>query len=158
RGGRAMKKRIAIDPPMSEARRDRVERQLFAQLAAVRITDRADAAIPPPRKNRHTFAFAFAGVAVALTLLFFITRDGDGGGTVTSPSRVVTPGGGSSQFPVPGALIEAKSDRVVEWQQGADGTMTITLRRGAVDCDVEPRKGKPPFRVVAGDVKVTVVG
>ena len=150
--------KIEVEPPVTEARRDRVERQLFAQLAAVRLTDRADAVIPRPRRNRLAIGVACACAAAAL--LYLATRDGEhrGGGPVASPSRVVTPVGGSSQVSVPGARLDAKSDTNFVWQEGSDGSLTIMLERGAVDCDVDPRKGKAPFRVIAGEVKVTVVG
>src|SRR5215831_12026950 len=129
-----MKKRIVVDPPVSEARRDRVERQLFAQLAAVRIHDRADAVIPRVRRRRLAIGLAFAAAAAAV--LFLITRGGgDRGGTEQSPSRVVTLPGNSSQFTVPGAVIITESDTIIEWRQGADGSITIELERGAVDCD-----------------------
>ena len=91
-------KKIVVDPPMSESRRTRVEQQLFQQLAAVRVADRADAVIPPARKNRNGYVFAFAAVAAAAAILLFITRDGGGGQTVAPPSRVVTPIGGETRF------------------------------------------------------------
>jgi len=154
-----MNKRIVVDPPVSEARRERVERQLFAQLAAVRITDRADAVIPPPRKSRLGIGLAFASVAVAAALVLLITRGGERGGTVESPSRVVTPVGMTSQLNIPGhALVDVMSNTSVEWQVGADGSVTLKLERGAVDCDVEPRHGRGPFVVIAKDMKVIVVG
>jgi hypothetical protein len=70
----------------------------------------------------------------------------------------MTPVGGRSTVGVPGAYLTALSNTSFEWVAGADGAMTITLDHGAVDCQVEPRKGKPPFRVIAGDITVTVVG
>jgi hypothetical protein len=36
--------------------------------------------------------------------------------------------------------------------------VVITLDRGAIDCEVTPRRGRPPFIVRAGDVTVRVVG
>src|SRR6266536_535230 len=135
-------KRINVDPPVSEARRERVERQLFAQLAAVRVADRADAVIPAAKKSRSGFALAFAGLAVAaVAILLFITRDGEPGGqTASSPSRVVTPVGAETQFTIGHeAVVVAKRDTSVEWQRGSDGSITLTLERGAVDCEVEPR-------------------
>jgi outer membrane protein assembly factor BamD (BamD/ComL family) len=77
---------------------------------------------------------------------------------LASPSRVVTPVGGTSQFTVPGALIEARSDTSVEVQHGSDGSTTLVVARGAIECDVEHRDHRPPFRVLAGDVTVEVVG
>jgi hypothetical protein len=153
-------KRIVVDPPVSEARRERVERQLFQQLAAVRVADRAEAVIPRPKKSRTSYWFAFAGVAAAaLVLVLLTTRDGGPGGTVNSPSRVVTPVGGETTFMIGrDAVVGAKSDTSVELLQGRDGSITLTLERGAVDCQVEPRHGRPPFKVISGDVTVIVVG
>ncbi|HEY5952148.1 MAG TPA: FecR domain-containing protein [Kofleriaceae bacterium] len=151
-------KRIVVDPPVNEARRERVERQLFQQLAAVRVADRAEAVIPRPKKSRTPMWFGLAAVAAAAIVLF-ATRDGDPGGAVVSPSRVVTPVGNETQFMIGReAVVVAKSDTSVEWLQGNDGSITLTLQRGAVDCQVEPRHGRPPFKVVSGDVTVIVVG
>jgi hypothetical protein len=153
-------KRIVVDPPVSEARRDRVERQLFAQLAAVRVADRAEAVIPRPKRRRGGLAFAFAGLAAAaLAVVLVTTRESGPVGATAAPSRVVTPLGGESRFTIGReAIIDAKSDTSVEWQQAGDGAITLMLERGAVDCQVEPRGNRPPFRVVAGDVMVVVVG
>lgn len=153
-------KRIEVDPPVSEARRERVERQLFAQLAAVRVADRAEAVIPPAKRSRVGFAWLAASIAAALALGVLITRDDQPEGqTALSPSRVVTPVGGESRFMIGReAVIDAKSDTSVEWQQTRDGGITLALERGSVDCQVEPRIGRPPFRVLSGDVTVVVVG
>ncbi|HEY5925373.1 MAG TPA: FecR domain-containing protein [Kofleriaceae bacterium] len=152
--------RIGVDPPVSEARRARVEQQLFQQLAAVRVADRAEAVIPPVKKSR-TGWYAFAGaVAAAAAIVLFITRDGEPGThRGPSPSRVVTPLGGESRFMIgTEAVVDAKSDTSVLWQHGRDGSITLTLERGTVDCQVEPRAGRPPFKVLSGDVTVVVVG
>jgi hypothetical protein len=152
-------KRIVVDPPVSEARRERVERQLFQQLAAVRVADRAEAVIPRPKKSRTSYWVAAAFAAAALVLILLTTRDGGPGGLVASPSRVVTPVDGETTFMIGrDAVIGAKSDTSVEWQQGGDGSITLTLERGAVDCQVEPRHARPPFKVISGDVTVVVVG
>jgi hypothetical protein len=156
-----MKNRIIIDPPTSDARRERVERKLFEQLAAVRVVERAEAVIPPARQRRLPLALAFAGVAAAAVIAIVLaTRNEPAPATaqLPSPSRIVTPVGGTSQFTVPGALIDARSDTSVEVQHGPDGAITLVLARGAVECDVEPRHGRPPFRVLAGEVTVEVVG
>jgi hypothetical protein len=50
------------------------------------------------------------------------------------------------------------ADTTVAVRQGLDGSVTLELARGAVDCDVEPRADRPPFRVKAGAVTVTVIG
>lgn len=151
-------KRIVVEPPTSDARRERVERKLFEQLAAVRMVERAEAVIPPSRKSRVPL-FAFSGLAAAAVLAFVLFGRGDQTVQVPqSPSRVVTPAGGTTQFTVPGALIDARSDTSVEVQYGTNGAITLILSRGAIECDVEHRENRPPFRVLAGDVMVEVVG
>lgn len=140
-------------------RRERVEKKLFAQLAAVELAERVDAVLPPPRKSRMPYVMGVAALAAAvLALVLFMRRDEAPVREVATPSRVVTPVGGESRFFVGDAVIDAKSDTSVEVQHGEDGAITLVLDRGAVDCDVEPRHGRPPFRVIAGDVKVEVVG
>jgi transmembrane sensor len=74
-----------------------------------------------------------------------------------APSLVVTPAGGSSRFTIDDALIEAGSDTSVEVATDSSGGVTLSLARGTIECDVAPRHGHP-FRVVAGDVTVDVVG
>ena len=36
--------------------------------------------------------------------------------------------------------------------------IVVTLDRGRVECDVAPRRGRPPFVVLAGGVEVRVIG
>lgn len=156
-------KRIVVDPPHSEARRDRVERELFERLAAVRTVDRADAVIPRETRRRAPLVLAAAGLAAAAAVAIIVAARDPAPATpvttpVASPSRIVTPVGGTSQLELPGALVEARSDTSVEIQHGEAGAITLVIARGAVECDVEPRHGRPPFRVLAGDTTVEVVG
>jgi TolA-binding protein len=152
--------RIHVDPPSPDTRRERIEKKLFARLAAVEMAERVDAVLPPPRRSRMPYAFAGAALAAAIVaIVLFAVREPGTNEVVASPSRVVTPVGGESRFVIEGvAVIDAKSDTNVEVQHGADGAITLVLARGAVDCDVEPRHGRPPFRVLAGRVEVEVVG
>ena len=149
---------IVVDVPMSEARRDRVEREVFARLDAMRDVDHANQ-IAPVRRSRRLpiFAAGFAFVAAAASVVFLVSREAPPA-QPSSPSLVVTPAGGSSRFTVGDAVIDAGSDTSVEVKQDANGTTTLTLARGSVDCDVMPRPNRAPFRVVSGDVTVEVVG
>ncbi|MGE5184565.1 MAG: FecR domain-containing protein [Acidobacteriota bacterium] len=159
-------RRIVVEPPTSDARRERVERKVFDQLAAVRALDRSDAVLLPeqPRPSRARWMFAGAAVAVAaaVAVVLFATR-GSGSAPVdaeaqATPSRVVTPPGGTSRFTVGDeAVVDAGNDTSVEVQR-AGGGITLVLARGSVDCDVAPRAGRAPFRVVAGELSVEVVG
>jgi hypothetical protein len=150
-------KRITVDPPQSDARRDRVERQVFAKLQTMRVADRADAVIPPTRMRGWLVASAFAAAA-ALAVALFVHSPEVRVAEREVPSQITTPVGGTSQFTVGDAVMVAASDTSVEVKHGSDGGITLVLARGSVDCDVAPRNGRPPFHVIAGDVAVEVVG
>jgi FecR protein len=150
-------KRITVDPPQSDARRDRVERQVFAKLQTMRVADRADAAIPPTRMRGWLVASAFAA-AGALAVALFVHSPEVQVAEREVPSQITTPVGGTSQFTVGDAVMVAASDTSVEVKHGDDGGITLVLARGSVDCDVAPRNGRPPFHVLAGDIAVEVVG
>ncbi len=150
--------RIRIPVPAGDERR--VEREVFGQLAAMRSVDRAEAYAPRRRTPWFVFAIPAACVAaVAIVLVMFVGRGrGEAPSTVSGePSIVVTPVGGSSRFTVGDAIIDAGGDTSVEVQKSGDG-VTLVLQRGTVDCDVAPREGRAPFRVIGGNVQVEVVG
>ncbi len=149
--------RIVVDPPARDAHREQIERDVFAKLAAIDAAERADRAVPARPRWRHVLAMggALAAAAAAVVLL---VRGGDREPPAAAPSLVVTPVGGTSRFTVGDAVIDAGSDTSVEVRPGEAGAVTLVLARGSVDCDVAPRGNRPPFRVIAGDVTVTVVG
>ena len=158
--------KIEVDPPTNEVRRDRIERQVFAQLANMRAVERADAAVPeaPAHHNQRPWLFGAigAGIAAAVALVVVATKPEHPAPVMiveeTTPSRIVTPVGGESQFTVGDAVIVATSDTSIDVKRAEDGGITLVVARGAVDCDVAPRKNRPPFHVIAGDVFVEVVG
>jgi hypothetical protein len=151
-------KQIVVDVPMSEARRERVEREVFARLDAMRDVDHANHIAPIVRSRRlPLIAAGFAFVAATASVLFLVSREAPRP-QPTSPSLVVTPEGGTSRFTVGDAVIDAGSDTSVEVKQDQNGTTTLFLARGSVDCDVMPRPNRAPFRVISGDVTVEVVG
>jgi FecR protein len=150
-------KQIVVDAPVSDARRDRVEREVFARLDAMRDVDHANQIAPVlPKRTPMIAATAFAFVAAA-SVVFLVSRETPPARPST-PSSVVTPSDSTSTFTVGDAVIEAGKDTSVEVKQDPNGTTTLTLVRGSVDCDVMPRSNRAPFRVVAGDVTVEVVG
>jgi hypothetical protein len=150
-------KPIHVEVPTSEARRERVEREVFARLDAMRDIDHSNAIAPVRVRRPMLLAAGFVAVAAAASLFFVVTRNTPAP-QPTTPSLVVTPAGGSSRFTVGDSVIDAGSDTSVEVKQDKNGTTTLTLARGSVDCDVMPRPNRPPFRVIAGDVTVEVVG
>ena len=150
-------KQIVVEVPTSEARRDRVEREVFARLDAMRDVDHANQIAPVRNRRLPIIAAGFAFAAAAASVIFLVAREAPPS-RPSSPSLVVTPAGGSSRFTVGDAVIDAGSDTSVEVKQDPNGTTTLLLGRGTVDCDVMPRPNRAPFRVVAGDVTVEVVG
>ncbi|HEX4454748.1 MAG TPA: FecR family protein [Kofleriaceae bacterium] len=149
--------RLSIDVPKSEARRDRIVSTVLSRVAVMRATDRAEAATAEPR-SRVRLALGLAAVAAAAIAAIVVLLPARMHAPASSPSLVVTPVGGSSRFTVGDAMIDAGPDTSVEVQTDADGAVTLALARGSVECDVAPRAGRPPFRVIAGDVAVEVVG
>src|SRR5947208_4766297 len=119
--------RIRVEPPSPDTRRERVEKKLFARLAAVELAERVDAVLPPPRANRMPYVFGAVALAAAavLAVVVFSRHDNPPAHEVASPSRVVTPINGESRFIVGDAVIDAKSDTSVEVEHGADGAITL---------------------------------
>ncbi len=151
--------RIVVEVPASDSRREQIERRVFEQLAALRIADRVDAAVARPRRRMWPVWVTVGGFAAAcIVLVLLLGRREPAVPVASSPSLVQTPAGGSTRFTVGDAVIDAGSDTSVMVQQDPIGGVTLVLARGSVDCEVEPRHGRPPFRVVAGDVTVAVVG
>lgn len=144
---------IHVDVPPGD--RQKVEREVFAQLAAMRMIDRAET-VNPQRRGWLGYGLA-AAVAAAAVIGFVVMRETKPAEPRT-PSLVVTPVGGTSRFTVDEAVIDAGSDTSVQVASADDNATVLLLARGSVDCEVAPRNGRPPFRVVAGDVTVEVVG
>jgi hypothetical protein len=152
--------KITVDPPQSDARRDRVERTVFGELQRMRLAERADAAsaaISTTRVRGWLVAAAFASAAALAVALFVHTSDVQIAEREV-PSQITTPVGGTSQFTVGDAVMVAGGDTSVEVKHGDDGGITLVLARGSVDCDVAPRNGRPPFHVISGNIAVEVVG
>ncbi len=150
---------IDFDPISTDARRDKSERAVLARLAAIQALGESDAVIASPPRWRWALVGVGAAALAAALVLFLVSRRGH---EVThlaeAPSLIVTPVGGSSRFTVADAVIDAGGDTSVEVKREAGGATALLLARGSVDCDVAPKPGRAPFRVLAGDVTVEVVG
>jgi hypothetical protein len=154
--------KIVVDVPLSEARRDRVEREVFARLDAMRDVDLVNEIAPtrgPVWRKLPMIAAGAVAIAAAASLVVVLAWSRPEPTVPPStPSLVVTPVGGSSRFTVGDSVIDAGSDTSVEVKHEPGGGTTLLLTRGSVDCEVTPRPNRPPFRVIAGDVTVEVVG
>jgi len=147
--------RIVVEVPPADSSQHRVEPRLFDQLDGVRAAQRARRIAPDRSARLPIWAWAVAGAMAVAIVVLIVHRTGDR--ATASPSLVVTPAGGASRFTIDDAVIEAGSDTSVEVATDAAGGVTLSLARGTIDCDVAPRHGRP-FRVIAGDVTVEVVG
>jgi transmembrane sensor len=155
----ALPDHINVAVPANDARRDRIERDVFAQLGAIRTATRTDEIVAFKAKARWTPWLATASVAVAATIAVVMLWKRPAGPPVTGPQSPMewkAPDGGT--FTYGDAVMVAGKDTKVLASTAPDGTITLDLDRGSVDCDVEPRPGRAPFRVVAGDVRVEVIG
>jgi len=139
---------VEVDP-WSDGRWSRVERELFDQLDAP-----APAAPPRPARAR---VLGFGGLAVAAAVAALVLLRPAGLHRPSDRMRIVTTGstsevtvGESSLVVAPRSLVMVSGDD----EHGID----VVLDRGRVTCEVAPRKGRPPFVVDAGDVRVRVVG
>jgi hypothetical protein len=147
-----MKPKIEIEvEPLSPARWAKVEQGIFAEL------DRAPVA--PSRglagRTRRHLALGLGAIAVAAAAAFLVvettpqeTRLASRIETGSVPSHV-TLGTSTIDVAPQSAVVTSGSDR---------SGLLVVLEQGAVDCEVEPRAGRPPFVVLAGDVRVGVVG
>ena len=151
---------IDFDPVSTEARRDRSERAVLVRLAAIQALGESDAVLgqAPPRWRWAAAGLGAAALAAALVLFLVVRRDQHVDPVAEAPSLIVTPVGGSSRFTVADAVIDAGGDTSVEVKHEPGGATALLLTRGSVDCDVAPKPGRAPFRVLAGDVTVEVVG
>ena len=146
--------RDVLAAPRDDARRDRIELGVFHQLAMARGQEHVDYAL---RSRRRWVPIAGLAFAAAIMLVVIALRGS--GPAAPSPmfSQHVVPAGEGSSWASADAVVSAVAETVVE-ERVDDSGVTLALMRGKVDCDVEPKPGRAPFRVVAGEVTVTVVG
>jgi FecR protein len=63
-----------------------------------------------------------------------------------------------SHLAVGESSLDVASHSVARIEGSDDTGVNVSLDHGAIDCEVSPRHGRPPFLVRAGDVTVRVVG
>ena len=123
-----------------------------------------------PRRRRSRLWWAFAPAAAALALLGLRSLPAP----LAEPSAAEAPAQVARLVPPPATHI-ATTDAATRTTIG-EATLTLQARsemrfsgsdaegwlvqldRGQVDCEVAPRRGRPPFVVQAGKTRVTVVG
>jgi len=156
-------KRIEVEP-LSEPRWAKIEKSLFAQLEHEQL-DREPApkmaTMPPQRawRWRPAVALVMAGAMAAAigalaTKSMFVSPVAP---VASAPSRVVT-GSSDSHIALGESDVDVAPESAVLVSGDDDRGIMVVVDRGKVECEVAPRKGRPPFLVQAGDVRVKVVG
>ncbi|HEY8077962.1 MAG TPA: FecR domain-containing protein [Labilithrix sp.] len=147
-----MKRKIEVEvEPLSEARWAKVDEAVFEALDA-------EAPAPRARPRRHTWWIAGAGIAAAAAavVVWGVSRNPKDG-FVHDPSHIETAAVGS-RLALGFATLEVAPQSAVTTSGDDAHGLLVVLEHGAVDCEVAPRSGRPPFVVAAGDVRVRVVG
>jgi hypothetical protein len=149
-----MTRRFDIEP-LSEARRARVERALFERLdreGELAAPERPVARIP---SSRPIVVFVLAGAAAAFLGAF--GWEALRARPSTEASHLAT-AGAATHVVVGESSLDVAPFTVLSFRGDDTQGIVIVLERGEVDCEVAPRKGRPPFVVQSGDVSVRVIG
>jgi hypothetical protein len=137
--------------PLSDARWARMERELFAKLDEAQETDTR--ARDPRRFRALTWAAVAVTVASAMLAIVLSGRamhPDDRVSLATTDSASEFTVGESSLTVAPRSLVAVRGDD--------DHGIDVVLDRGTVTCEVAPRRGRPPFRLSAGEVRIRVMG
>ncbi len=151
-------RRLEIEP-LDKSRWERIERSLRDRLEHEHA---APNLLPNPSRMsrmRPIGAIMVAGAAAAVigAIAWEALRPSVHDKASTSVTRVETEGMPTHvEFGESSIEVAAHSSARIE---GTDATgITVSLDHGAVECEVPPRNGRPPFMVHAGAVNVRVVG
>ncbi len=160
--------------PLSEARWSRVERELFAKIegealaAGGPVSSRAGAGNISPSRTGRSVARAWwaaaALVSAALVVVVFAHRTMRREAAAGEPSArwgdrfTLATTDSTSQFTVGESALTVAPRSLVMVSGDDDQGIDVVLDRGRVTCEVAPRKGRPPFRLEAGEVRVRVTG
>jgi hypothetical protein len=151
--------RLDIEP-LSERQWARVERELFD-----RVDQSASNAGPQAQQAHHegpgawrtAVALMLAGAAAALGGAATWHVVGAQRREAAAPSRITTDAAASHVNVGESTLQVAPRSTIAVFGDDTHG-VTVMLERGRVECEIPPRRGRPPFAVEAGDVAVRVVG
>jgi hypothetical protein len=139
--------------PLSEARWARVERAVLDE--AEGMTERHAPEEPAPRWRLAAGLLVLAGALAAIAgglAWRALLPEARGGAT-----RVETAANGS-HVEFGESTIDVGPTSTVRLAGDDARGVVVTLDSGRVECDVTPRRGRPPFVVEAGSVEVRVVG
>lgn len=147
--------------PLGDVAWQRIERNLFARLAASAAPAPAATAVPRAAGRRHVAAGVLVLAIAAAAFVVWQWSGGSGRGhragrDARAPSRIATADAPSSVVFGDVALEVAPRSAVLV--DDRDDGVLVVLDRGAVTFRVAPRRSRPPLVVQAGDLRVEVVG
>lgn len=144
--------------PLSEVSWRRIEQRVFDELARTPHHESAGEPAGEPawwRAWRWRPALAIGGaVAVAAAVLLLMLR---GAGDEPSWQRIKTQAS-AVEVRLERATLEVDPWTDLSVRSGGEEGVQVFLDEGGVDFDVTPSAQRPPFTVVAGAVRVQVVG
>lgn len=139
--------------PLSDLGWRRVEKGVLAQLELA-------SAPAPARSRRRRWPWAAGlGLAACAAVALLLSLDLDPGGGALDPlrtSRIETADAPSHVSLGDAELVVEPGSAIVVAEQADQ--IEVVLERGTVDCRVAPRQQRAPFVVLAGRVRVEVVG
>lgn len=150
-----MDRRLLEVPPLSDLGRQRIRQAVFD-----RLDREAPAAPVVARPARRRSALVVGAAAAAAVATFLLLRDRGVDQPVArapSPSRITT-GDSPSEVTVGDARITAGPHAALLVSESGDAGVQVLIERGSVEFAVAPRGERPPFVVLAADVRVEVIG
>ena len=141
--------------PLADARWARVERAVLDATLAEAIAERPATRDATPRWRLAAGLLVLAGALAAIAggLTWRVLQPEARGGA----TRVETAANGS-RVEFGESTIDVGPTSAVRLAGDDSRGVVVTLDSGRVECDVTPRRGRPPFVVEAGSVEVRVVG
>lgn len=160
----ALGKKIEVEP-LSDARWSRIERGLFEKLDAEPVGVAPPPELLPvvdvPRRSWTAPLAAASAIAAAIALVVGAMRLFAPAGAptvaVNNPSRIVT-GASDSHLVLGENSLDVAPESALVVSGADDNGVLVVMDRGKVTYEVAPRKGRPPFVVQAGGVRVRVIG
>jgi len=150
-------KKIAIEG-LADARWTRVERAVFSALPDEEIAERDLPAAEGARTIRWRGATALVLTGAIAAAFGAVTwRELGQSDAPMGPTRIATAANGS-RVEVGESTVEVGPQSAVRLTGDDAHGISVLLDTGRVECDVAPRRGRPPFLVEAGGVEVRVVG
>lgn len=159
----ALGKKIEIDP-LSEARWARIERGLFEKLDGERIEAESplhsQTVVIARRRSWKTPLYTAVAVAAAMALSVGAMRllELRRANVAANNLSLIVTGASDTHLALGENSLDVAPDSAIVASGTDDNGVLVVLDRGSVTCEVAPRKGRPPFVVQSGGVRVRVVG